>query len=169
MSLAADTRREVARYPFLFAALAAGTLNYTAAASFLDLDGDDEAIATALRRYATDLSDLPVQGRSVRVTMTSGVGPVDDPTAAILTVGDVLLGQSDGDLTAIVANGDVDAPALATVLGVLGIEGIRVEAAAVGDTQLAVVVSRRDGAAALRAVEGAFEAVVDVGACRDGI
>lgn len=74
MSLAAETREAVRQRPFLLDALRAGVVNYTAAAEFLDLDGDAESIATALRRYAADLPAHATDARDTRVTMQSGVG-----------------------------------------------------------------------------------------------
>ncbi|MHC3439061.1 DUF7523 family protein [Natrialbaceae archaeon A-gly3] len=158
MSLAAQTRRAVADHPFLLAALRAGVVNYTAAARFLEVDGETDAIATALRRYAEELPDYETAEREARVTMQSGVGPVDDPTNALLVVGGTAIGEG-GDRTAILAAGEVDATALATVLETLSVEEIEVTAAGVGEETLVVVVDRLEGANAVRAVEGALEAV----------
>ena len=55
MSLASDTRDAVRRRSFLHAALAAGVVNYTAAARYLDV-GEEEAVVAALRRYAEELT-----------------------------------------------------------------------------------------------------------------
>jgi|APHM01.1.fsa_nt_gi hypothetical protein len=57
MSLAAETREAVRERPVLYDALRAGIVNYTAAAERLALNGDREAIATALRRFAESLSE----------------------------------------------------------------------------------------------------------------
>lgn len=158
MSLAAKTRRAADGHPFLVAALRAGVLNYTAAARFLEVDGETDAIATALRRYAEEVPDYETTARETRVTMQSGVGPVDDPSEALLVVGGTAIGAG-GDRTAILAAGEVDAAALATVLETLSVEDIGVTAAGVGEETLVVVVDRLEGANALRAVEGALEAV----------
>ena len=158
MSLAAQTRRAVADHPFLLTALRAGVLNYTATARFLEVDGETDAIATALRRYAEELPDYETADRDVRVTMQSGVGPVSDPTKALFVVGGTAIGAG-GDRTAILAEGKVDAAALATVLETLSVEEIGVTAAGVGEETLVVVVDRLEGANALRAVEGALESV----------
>ena len=56
MSLAADTREAVRNRPVLYDALCAGIVNYTAAAESLDVDGDTDAIATALRRFGQSLA-----------------------------------------------------------------------------------------------------------------
>ncbi|MFC6767510.1 DUF7523 family protein, partial [Natrinema soli] len=124
MSLAAETRRAVDRHPFLRTALRAGVVNYTAAARYLDVDGEIDAIATALRRYAEELPAYETESRDVRVRMESGIGPLEsgdergtstDGDDALVTVGGTAFGACGGDRTAIVATGDVDTAALAAV------------------------------------------------------
>lgn len=160
MSLAAETRRAVDRRPFLEAALRAGVVNYTAVARHLDVDGETDAVATALRRYAEELPAYETDSRDVRVRMESGVGPVDsDVDDPLVAVGDSAFGPADGEGTAIVATGDVDGPALAAALERLSIEGITPTAAGVGEGALVVVVDRLEGANAVRAIEDALEAV----------
>ncbi|MFC4541694.1 hypothetical protein ACFO5R_07115 [Halosolutus amylolyticus] len=171
MSLAAETRRAVDRRPFLAAALRAGVVNYTAAARYLDVDGDPEAIATALRRYAEELPTYETTGRDVRVRMRSGIGVIggesdveDDDTAGdrgLLTVGGVTVGACDGGKTAIVATGGVDAAALAHALQTLSIDDVDPDAAAVGEGTMVIVVDRREGATALRTIEAALDRVPD--------
>ncbi len=181
MSLAAETRRAVDRNPFLRTALRAGVVNYTAAARYLDVDGDPDAIATALRRYADELPTYETDSRAVRVRMESGIGPLEQiegesggkdghgsgdegnaataATEALVAVGSAAFGPCGGDRTAIVATGDVDTAALADVLARLSLEDISPDAAAVADGTMVLVVERREGANALRAVEGALERV----------
>lgn len=164
MSLAAETRRAVDRRPFLEAALRVGVVNYTAAARYLDVEGETDAVATALRRYAEELPAYETDSRDVRVRMESGVESVDpDGTESIVTVGDIAYDSGDGDLTAIVATGDVDGAALAAALERLSVEEITPTAAGVGGESLVVVVDRLEGANALRAIEDALEAVTVVG------
>ena len=146
MTLADDTRAAARDHPFLVAALRAGVLNYAAAARFLDV-GETDAVATALRRYAEELPDYAPESRDARVTMHRGVGPAD-PDEALLAVGDLALSPDGGDMTAVLAAGDVDAAALAAVLSRL----------AVAET-LVVVVEKRSGPDAVRAVENALAAV----------
>jgi hypothetical protein len=164
MSLAGETREAVRARPFLHTALRAGVVNYSAAADLLDLDGDREAVATALRRYAADLPASDPESRQVAVRMHSGVGWVEAGSEAdpLLSVGATGFSPAveGGRLTAVVATGAVDADALASVLGRLAAEEISVEAAGVGDDSLVVVVGRRDGAGAVRAVEDALDRVV---------
>ena len=168
MSLAAETRRAVDRHPFLRTALQAGVVNYTAAARYLDIDGEIDAIATALRRYAEELLTYETESRDVRVRMESGIGPLEGgdergtSTAGdgtLVTVGGTAFGPCGGDRTAIVATGDVDTAALAAVLARLSLEDISPSAAAVADGTLVVVVARLEGANALRAVEDALDRV----------
>lgn len=163
MSLAADAREAARERPFLLTALRAGVVNYTAAASCLDIDGETDAIATALRRYAEELPPLEIESRDVRVTMNSGVGVVDDPGATdeetLLTVGGQSVVADAGSQTAILATGEADADALTTVLGRLQASEIPVASAATAGDSLVVVVERRDGVNALQVVEAALETV----------
>jgi len=159
MSLAERTREAVRANPFLYEALRAGVVNYTAAARFLDLGADDqEAVVAALRRYAEELPEYEQQDRTAQVTMESGVGmgePTDEDV--LLSVGETAVVSDGGSLTALLATGDVDTPALGRVLGRLAAEEITVEAAGAANESLIVVVSRRAGPDALRAVENAIE------------
>lgn len=154
MSLAAATREAVRERPFLYDALRAGVVNYTAAARTLDVDGDTDAIATALRRFADELPDDPAHESRASVSMESGLERTTD-TEALLAVGDIRLAGGAGSLTGIVARGDCSPAALGDVLGRLRAAGTDVEAAGVGDGTLVIVVERRDGPDALRVVEGA--------------
>lgn len=164
-SLAAATRRAARETPFLVTALRAGVLNYAAAARFVDVEGDHESVATALRRFAEDLPDYGTATSEATVRVESGLdrvsagGDAAPDAPPLLSVADADFAPGDGSLTAVVASGDVGADALAAVLSRLGVEGVTVEAAGVADGGLAVVVDRRDGAAALRATEAALDAV----------
>lgn len=164
MTLAADTRRAVRRHPFVFEALRAGVLNYTAAARYLDV-GDLDPVAAALRRYADELPDHESDSRDVRVTMQSGLGAVEvaeieDENEALLAVGGHALVPDAGSLTGVLATGTVDARALAHVLDRLAIERTDVAAAGVAGDALLVVVDRRAGPDAVRTVEEALAGVV---------
>lgn len=154
MTLAAETRRAVREHPFLYEGLRAGVVNYSAAARFLDV-GETDAVVAALRRYAEELPDRESHSGDVRVTMQSGVGPTEDPSEALLVVGDTALAASSGDLTAAVATGDADVSLLRRALGRFAAEDIAVEAAGVGEKSLVVVVGRRDGPDAIRTLEAA--------------
>lgn len=166
MSLAAETREAVRRQPFVLAGLRAGVLNYTAAARFLDVD-DEEAVATALRRFADELPDWETERRRVRVTMQRGLGLVDEPTTEepLLVVNGVELAADDAGagrqrpLTAILGVGDVDARGLAVVLARLHAVDVSVAAAGVAGDALVVAVDERDAATALRVFEDALDAV----------
>lgn len=156
-SLAARTREAVREDPFLYDALRAGVLNYTAAARYLPVEGEHDAIATALRRFADELDEYEPAGGDVRVSMKSGVGPAAG-AEPLLAVGDAGFATEGGGSTAIVGSGSVDAAVLRRVLGRLETADVEVEAAGVTDDALIVIVERRAGANALRAVESAVEA-----------
>ena len=164
-SQAAEARRAAREHPFLLDALRAGVVNYTAAAAFLGLDADDEAVATALRRFADDLPAYGTESRDVRVRMRRGVGlaaEADDGDGdgedPMLVVGDHAV-VPGGSMTAVTAEGDVDDDALAAVLGRLADRSVVVDAAGVAGDSLVVVVPEPDGATTLRAVEAALESV----------
>jgi hypothetical protein len=160
MSLAAATRDAVRERPFLYDALRAGVVNYTAAARTLGIDGEEEAIATALRRFAEELPADPPHDSDARVSMQSGLGRVESPdaeSAAVLTVGDAAFAEGAGSLTGIVATGDLSAAALSEVLGRLRATDVSVDAAGVTDDALVVVVRRRAGPDALRVVEATVQ------------
>jgi len=157
-SLAARTRETVRSRPFLYDALGAGIVNYTAAARSLDVDGETEAIATALRRYADELSDTDSVDSGARVTMESGIGNVEEGTEPLLTVGETAYDSGSGSETGILVTGSVDALTLERALGALRTESIPVGAAGLAEDTIVLVVGRRDGPDALRAVEGAIAA-----------
>jgi len=163
-SLAARTREAVRDRPFLYDALRAGVVNYTAAARYLDVDGETEAIATALRRYAEELSGTPAVGADARVSMESGVGRAETDTTGgdggdpLLSIEGEAFARDEGSLTALLVTG-AGGPALAQrLLGRLAIQDFDVEAAAFGAESLVIVVCRRAGVDALRAVESVIEA-----------
>jgi hypothetical protein len=157
MTVAERTREAVRRHPFLYESFRAGVVNYTAAARFLDVDaGEEEAVAAALRRYADDLPDRDPPDADATVRMESGLGSVDDAADALLSVAGAGFAPGTGSLTGVVASGEVGAAALARALGVLDARDVTVEAAGVAGGGLAVVVVRRDGPDAVRAVEDAL-------------
>jgi hypothetical protein len=158
MSLAERTREAVRSRPFLVAALQSGVLNHAAAARQLDLQGDPEAIATALRRYGESLAGPTEPDRSVTVRMQTGVGTGAAADDALLAVGDVSIG-SPGEQTAILVTGEVDPLTLGVVLDRLATAEIDPVAAAASSDSLIVVVANREGATALRSVEAAVESL----------
>lgn len=156
-SLAARTRAAVRDRPFLQEALRAGVVNYTAAARTLPVEGETEAIATALRRYAAQLEGEPVEGADARVEMESGVGRVEAGGDALLSVAGEQFASDLGAMTALVVTGDVGPGLAERVLGRLAIADFGVEAAGVARDSIVVVVDRRAGVDALRAVESLIE------------
>ena len=160
-SLAERARAAVDSRPFLRDALRAGVVNYAAAARTLDVDGEEDALATALRRYADELPEYDEDVRRASVSMKSGVGELDDDPAAddaLLTVSGVSYGDG-GNLTALVGTGDVDPSVLSTVLHRLSADGVSPEAAGIAGGAFVVIVGRREGAKAIRAIEDALEHV----------
>lgn len=170
MTLAARTREAAAAHPFLVDALRAGVVNYAAAARFVDVEGEPEAVATALRRYAESLPDYAPSSPSVRVTMQRGLGRVDDSdTGSDDGVDDVLLRvndagygpTADGDRTAVLATGAVDAGFAAAALDRLALADVTVHAMGFDGEAFVALVGRRAGADAIRAVEAAAKSVPD--------
>ncbi|MFC6953842.1 DUF7523 family protein [Halorubellus litoreus] len=164
MSLAERTRDAAREHPFLVDALRAGVANYSAAARFLDVDGDPDAVATGLRRFADDLPDRDPAAREVRVTMERGVGRLPDPANAdarevLLAVSGTAFAAADDGKTAVLATGEVDLHGVRAALDALAVDDVAVDALAHADDALVVVVPRLDAANALRAVERAFDAV----------
>lgn len=160
MSLAAEAREAVQERPFLFEALRAGVVNYSAAARAIDLAEDEAAVATALRRYAQELPDRASSDRQVTVTMQSGLVAAAEDNG-LLSVNGHGFAQDDGDLTGVLATGDLDPTALRHALGRLETAGIVPVAAGVADRALCIIVDRRDGPGTVQAVESALEAVPD--------
>jgi len=158
MTLAGETRAAVNDHPFLRRALRAGVVNHAAAARFLDVDGDEDAVAAAVRRYAEDLPEFETSDARARVSMKSGVSRAESGGDGLLVVGDAGFVADGGGLTALVAAGGLDSRALAVALERLHVAGVEPVAAGVADS-LAVVVERRDGADALRLLEDALAAV----------
>ncbi|WP_058995264.1 hypothetical protein [Haloarcula sp. CBA1127] len=160
MSLAAATRDAVRERPFLYDALRAGVVNYTAAARTLDIDGEEEAIATALRRFAEELPADSPHDSDARVSMQSGLGRAESSDAestVVLEVADTAFAEDAGSLTGIIASGTLSPEALGEVLGRLRAADVSVDAAGVTDEALIVMVSRRAGPDALRVVEATVQ------------
>ena len=166
MSLAAEAREAVRARPALHHALRAGVLNYRAAADALDVDGDTDAVATALRRYANELDAATTRTVDATVRMQSGVGlagedgdaGADEHEDVVVAVGETRVVRG-GDMTAVHATGGVDAAACQHVLARLALESVLVDAFGAASGTLVVVVPRRQGATALRVVEDALTAV----------
>lgn len=179
MSVAAATREAVRNQPALYDALRAGVVNYTAAADSLDVDGERDAVATALRRFADELANQEPAvsrptDRSVTVRLHSDIDPVESPDTllAVDEVGishptgvspaDESVVDTDGQ-TALRVTGDVDARLLAATLERLRIAEIPTEAAGIAAETMVVVVPRRDGPTAVQLVEAAVDSISLVG------
>ena len=182
MSVAAATREAVRDRPALFEALRAGVVNYTAAADALPDDRDREAIATALRRFATELADgeatddetTESTDRSITVRLHSDIDPHEYPDALLAVDGHGISQPAetpaaseasaesavkDGGHTAVRVTGDVDARLLAATLDRLRIAEIPVVATGLAGESMIVVVPRREGPTAVRLIESTAEAV----------
>ena len=146
-SLAAETRAAIDEQPFLRMALRAGICNVAAAARYLDVDGEVESIATAIRRYAEDLPDLETGDRNLRVRMEQGVD------ADVLVVNGSSIEAANGSGTAILATGDLGPGFFGSVLHRLAVAEVTVLGAGMGHDTMIVVVAPRYGATALRLVE----------------
>lgn len=154
MTLAAKARENAREHPFIYEALEAGVLNYSAAARFLDI-GDVETVAAALRRYGEELEYDPETGE-LRVQMETGLG--EKPTdVGLLTVGETGFVPGEGSLTAILATGDVSVRRFRRVLGRCEAESLGIRAAGLAGDAFLVVVDRRDGPETLRLVESVCE------------
>ncbi|MGM0605830.1 MAG: DUF7523 family protein, partial [Halobacteriota archaeon] len=144
MTVAAETRAAVRNIPFLFAGLRAGLLNYTAAAEYLDVDGETEAVAAALRRFAEDLPPVEPDPNDVTVRMQRGVGTTTgDASNALVSVHGVSIAPDAGDDTALVVTGDVTPALVGEALLGLRTASIDVLAAGVADGAAIVVVEGR--------------------------
>jgi hypothetical protein len=167
MSVAAATREAVRDRPALYDALRAGVVNYTAAADEIPVDGDRETIATALRRFASELADeepTPQSDRSITVRLHSDISSNGYPETLLavdgcgishpeaVSAGDEPAIDTDGQ-TALRVTGDVDARLLATALDRLRIAEIPVAATGLSAETMVVVVPRRDGPTALQLIE----------------
>ncbi|MFB6113179.1 MAG: hypothetical protein ABEJ58_03630 [Halodesulfurarchaeum sp.] len=158
-SLAAVTRDAVDQQPFLRRALRAGVLNVAATARYLDVDGDPDSIATAIRRYGEELPPLGGTDRNVRVTMTRLENDlpvhIDGETFADGTrERRKLESETDtNDAAAIQATGEVGPRFLGTVLHRLATEDVPVIETAMQESILVVVVPRRHGATTVRVLE----------------
>lgn len=167
MSVAAATREAVRDRPALYDALRAGVVNYTAAADALPVEGDREAIATALRRFADELAaeePAPQSDRSITVRLHSDLSPTDRPEALLAVDGcgvssseavstaDTNGIDTDGQ-TALRVTGGVDARLLSGTLDRLRIAEIPVAATGLAAETMVVVVPRRKGPTALQLIE----------------
>jgi hypothetical protein len=146
-SLAAETRAAVDARPFVRDALRAGILNYAAAARYLDVEGDVEAIATALRRYKEDLPPYDTADRDLRVRMES------DFDRDLLVVDGETPDLADRRVTAITMLGPIDATFMGSVLSRLAIADVTVAGAGFSDRGGVILVDRRGAARALRLIE----------------
>ncbi|MFP4529679.1 MAG: hypothetical protein ACLFNC_00145 [Halodesulfurarchaeum sp.] len=144
-SIAAETRRVVDNTPFLRQALRAGIVNFTEAARQLEVPGETEAVASALRRYAGELPPLEDDDRQIRVRMDRGVD------SDRVTVSGTDPGRED--LTAIALEGTLGPGLFGRVLSAFESSDVAVRGAGLVDESGVVLVDRGAGSRALRLVE----------------
>ena len=152
MSIAERTRDAVDQRPFLVEALRAGVVNYTAAARYLDI-GETDAVAAALRRYAKELPAEPPTSGDVRLRMITGIGHSSADDDAVLTIGSSAFVPEDGDLTAVVAEGDITTSQAAAILSRLALDETAIDGMAADHERLILVTDRRAAPSVLRVVE----------------
>ncbi|APE95797.1 DUF7523 family protein [Halodesulfurarchaeum formicicum] len=147
-SIAAETRRAVDRTPYLRRALRAGVLNYTAAARELDVAGETDAVASALRRYADELPALEPHTSRVSVRMERNTDK-----------GVTVLGQASAaeSPTAISLRGDIDPGRFGNAIWALSVSDVPVLGAGTVGEAAVVLVPRGDGPTALRLVEDVLD------------
>ncbi|MFB6086800.1 MAG: hypothetical protein ABEJ84_08385 [Halodesulfurarchaeum sp.] len=143
-SIAAETRREIENSPHLRQALRAGIVNFTAAARKLDVSGETEAVASALRRYAEELPPLETD-HAVRVRMERGVDH-----GAVTVQG---TSPDAEDHTAISLDGEIPPELFGRVLSAFAGTDLEICGAGVVDGSGVVLVNRGDGSQALRLIE----------------
>lgn len=153
MTIAERARTAAKEHPFILEGLREGVINYTAAARYLDV-GDVDAVAAALRRYATELEAAErEQTTDLRLRMVTGVGETDDPGEALLHVGDRSYVPESGSLTAIVATGAIPPWAIGWLRWELAERELTVHASGGDRDGLILLTDRGDGPAVLRIVE----------------
>lgn len=148
MSLASRTRDTVKKYPCIHQALRAGVINYSAAARYLPVSGDTEAIASALRRYAEELPDPTPKPIDVSITMhtsypdqLSGL-PAETPDT-----------NEEGSITWLCVSGDITPVLVGSVLLGCKSHEIPVQTVSANDGTALISVPQSAGAAALRCIE----------------
>lgn len=152
MSIAEVARQRIQARPFLHSALQADVLNYTEAARFLDLE-DVDAGAAALRRYQAELCAPEREIPDYRVRLMSGIGPCDSSGEALIRVGEVRFGPTEGEMSAVLAEGDIAMGHVATILARLDQEDVTVSAIGCEPGQLVIIVPRAAGHTAIRCIE----------------
>ncbi len=138
MSLAASTRRKVKNTPYLYDALRAGIVNYSAAARMLDLEGEDTAVSVSLQRLSKDLSPLEMSSVDANITINS-----DEVKQRVK----------------ILIEGSVDAKILSHLILVCHMNEIHVREASMEDKKINIVVGWKDGPNSLRLIEMALLSV----------
>ena len=138
MSLAAITRREVRKTPYLYDAIRAGIVNYSAAARMLDLEGQDAGVSASLQRLSKELRPLEMVRIDANITISS------DETKQQAKVA---------------VEGPVDAKILSHLILVCHMNGICIIEASILMGEIEIVVEWKDGPNSLRLIERALESI----------
>jgi len=152
--------------PFVLDALRAGVLNHSAAAAWLadeaGLDGDPDAIATALRRFREELSDYATADRAASVSMRSRWGSSTATASKTPTPSSASVAQRSSRRVVTPRFSQLGRSTLRrsrrSSAGFAAAD-VAVEAAGVAGETLVVVVGRRDGAIAVRIAEASLAVV----------
>jgi|TARA_Y100000817_G_scaffold307468_1_gene293978 hypothetical protein len=138
MSLAAITRREVRKTPYLYDAIRAGIVNYSAAARMLDLEGQDTAVSVSLQRLNKELPPLEMARIDANITISS---------------------DEINQQVKIVVEGPVDAKILSHFILVCHMNEIQIIEASISMGEIQIVVEWKEGPNALRIIERALESI----------
>ncbi|WP_415487561.1 hypothetical protein [Candidatus Hikarchaeum yamanae] len=138
MSLAAITRREVRKTPYLYDAIRAGIVNYSAAARMLDLEGQDTAVSVSLQRLNKELPPLEMERIDANITISS---------------------DETNQQVKIMVEGPVDAKILSHLILVCHMNEIRIIEASISRGEIQIVVEWKEGPNSLRIIERALESI----------
>ncbi len=144
MSLASRTRETVKKYPCIHEALRAGVINYSAAARYLPISGDTEAIASALRRYGEQLDNQTDQYFDLSITMH---------TSYPLQLTDLPPTIEKDSVTWLCVSGDITPIVVGSLLLGCKSHEIPVHAVSANERTAVICVPRTSGATALRCIE----------------
>lgn len=148
MSLASQTRETVKNHPCIHEALRAGVINYSAAARFLPIAGDTEAIASALRRYEEQLASPTTQSRDVSISMHSSY-PSEQAGFSEENPSDI----DTETVTWLCVSGNISPAFVGSLLLGCKSHEIPIHAVSANEGTAVICVPRSTGAAALRCIE----------------
>lgn len=148
MSLASRTRETIQNFPCIHEALRVGVINYSAAARFLPVAGDTEAIASALRRYENHLSGPANQSRDISISMHSSY-----PSEQAGLTEETPYDTDTETVTWLCVSGDISPTVVGSLLLGCKSHDIRVNAVSANEGHAVICVPRSSGTSALRCIE----------------